>query len=312
MLDTTSETTPETTELETATGGEGTNSEQDEFEQGVTSLDEPTDTADAETEETEATEGESAGEGEHPTEAEFATIEIDGAEYEVPVALKDGYMKSADYTQKSQANAELRRQLEAREQEIQLKQQVSDDELNARASLQAVDAQLATYQGLTNDEWAAIEQDDPMAAQSHWRQYQMLKDQKNELTGYVSQVQHAREQEQQSEMTKRLEATEKYAKEEIKGWTQDTHAKIVDFAERELSLTKDILRRDITPQMYKALHLAWVGQQSLANRAAATPANAKLKPLTRVSAKSSGSSNGDPSSMGMDEYAKWASAKYKD
>lgn len=284
----------------------------DEYE-GFTSPDvEPE--ADAETPEgeAEAVEGEAEGEGEPAPEPEYVSVEFEGKEYELPPELKDAFLRNKDYTQKNQLRAERERQLDQREQEISRLQEVSETELQSIAQLQTVNQSLETYQGLTSEDWQQLEQQDPIGAQSHWREYQMLEKQQAGLHQNIQQARFEREQHSQSETTKRLQETEQFAREQIPGWNNEVHSKIEDFAATELALPKEQLRHTVTPQVYKALHLAWVGHQSLRNQATAKPAAASLKPTTRVTAKSTGTKHVDPASMSMDDYAKWAGAKYKD
>ena len=294
--------------LETATdvesGTSETQNETDTSNDEIVSLDQP----EATETEAEEVEGVSDGEAEQTSDAEYATIEVDGQEFQVPAAIEDGYMRNADYTRKQQANAETRRQLEAREAELTQRAEATEAELQTRASLQNVQAELERYNALTDEDWLALEQDD--TAHHHTRRMMQLRDAHQQLSVELNQAQNQRMEQAQLDETKRLEATEKHAKT-IPGWTQDTHLKIVEFAESK-GVTKDTLRARITPEYYDILHLAWVGSQSLANRAKANTAKAKLEPLKRVSAKSSGTHHGDPASMSMDDYAQYASAKYKD
>ena len=258
-------------------------------------------------------EGEADGEVEQDAEPEFATIEVNGQEYEVPIALKDGYLRNKDYTQKRQADAEFRKTLEAREQELIQRDQISQAELQAGYQLHAVQEQLASYEGLSREDWNAMEAEDPIGAQSHWREFQLLQGQRNAAAQQLEQARHAQAQIRQSEATRRWDETVKYAKSNIKGWNDQVDAQVREHAAKELKFGKEMFEASVNPNVYKALHLAWVGSKALANQAkTAQSAAAKLKPTNRVTAKSGTSGPVDPADMSMEDYAKYASRKYKD
>lgn len=94
-----------------------------------------------------------------------------GETYEVPMPeLKQGYMRDADYRQKTQALAEERRQVE---QTVQQKFQEAETFAADLAQLHAVAEQIKQYEAL---DWNALDQQDPQQAMRLWRQYQQLKD----------------------------------------------------------------------------------------------------------------------------------------
>jgi hypothetical protein len=166
------------------------------------------------------TEGE-AGEGESPegTESEADELEdyeVDGKSYKIPKALKPMLMMNADYTRKTQETAELRKTYEAKIQEAESAYAVSQEVLEKRAHLMNIDAQLQQYQ---NVNWQQLEQEDPVAAMSHWRNFQMLKDTRSEVAQNLDKVQNDRSEKAKQETANRLRQTVEYAQKEIPGWT---------------------------------------------------------------------------------------------
>src|ERR1700730_7367382 len=57
-----------------------------------------------------------------PTESDLAQLEWDGATYQVPVKLKDAFMRNEDYTRKTQELAEQRKSVDQLREISQTKQ----------------------------------------------------------------------------------------------------------------------------------------------------------------------------------------------
>lgn len=127
-----------------------------------------------------------------------------GETFEVKTSeLRNGYMRDADYRQKTQALAEERRQVE---QTITQKFQEAEAYAADLAQLHALQSQMQQYEAL---DWNAIEAQDPAQAASLWRQYQQLKDKGQQLAaGYQSkrvQIEQQRAQQFQQATTEALE-----------------------------------------------------------------------------------------------------------
>lgn len=245
-------------------------------------------------------EGEDGAEGQQPEAPEMVEIEVDGKTYKVPAELKDGYLKNGDYTRKTQEVAEMRRSVEAKMEEAVKHFQSSQEFIQANAALMNVDQQLQRYQ---NVNWDQFEQEDPMGAQSHWRQFQTLKEQRGQVAQYLDKTQAERNAKAEREIANRLHETREFAQKEIPGWSPEVDAKIVGFAEG-VGFSRDQLKAAMTPQVYKILHLAWLGEQSMQKQKAA-PARpqAPIKPLTTVTPKASPAGRKSVTEMSVDEMA---------
>src|SRR5690348_3643336 len=88
--------------------------------------------------------GEPQAESEQPQE-ELDTIEFDGKQYQVPKAIKPGYMMQADYTRKTQEVANQRRELEQAKERLTQQTHATQEEMTARAAAVVIDAQLQQY-----------------------------------------------------------------------------------------------------------------------------------------------------------------------
>jgi hypothetical protein len=171
------------------------------------------DTEEAEEVEEEAPESEEEeGQAEEETEEEVAeeeefdvvaeedlkyTIKVDGEELEVGIdELKNGYQRQADYTRKSQALAEQRKETEAIQSERQQLEQERQMYANGLQMLQ--EQQSSKLQEFDNIDWTALKTEDPY-------QYMLKKDEyrdAQEKVQNVAQQQVLIQQEQAEEANK--------------------------------------------------------------------------------------------------------------
>lgn len=169
------------------------------------------DTQEAEEVEEEAPEEEEEGQAEEETEEEVEeeefdvvaeedlkyTIKVDGEELEVGIEeLKNGYQRQADYTRKSQALAEKRKETEAIQSERQRLEQERQMYANGLQMLQ--EQQSSKLQEFNNIDWTALKADDPY-------QYMLKKDEYRDAQEKVQNVQQQQmliQQEQAEEAQK--------------------------------------------------------------------------------------------------------------
>ena len=256
----------------------------------------------------EANEDEAEGEEteEESGEPETAEVELNGETYKVPAALKDAFLMHKDYTQKSQVNAEIKKAAEAKLAEAESVFNVSNEVLEARAALLNVSNGLNQFQ---NVDWAKLEAEDPIGAMSAWRQYQQLEKARGEITGFLTEEQSKRAAIAEQETANRLRETAEFAKTKIPGWSPEVDAKVTAFAEAELGFTRDTLKSAYSPSVYKALHLAWLGHQSLQKQNAQPKAPAApTKPLGKVTPRANPVAGLDDR-LSMDEWIKQRNEK---
>ena len=239
------------------------------------------------------------GEGAEP-EAEFVEIERNGKRYSVPKELHGELMMNADYTRKTQETAELRKTLQEREQQIADRSQATDDELQARAALMGLDSQLQQYNSL---DWNRFQQEDPLGAQAEWMKFQQMKDARGQVAGILETAQKTRSEQMEQAIATRLQETAEYAQKNIKGWSHALDEKISDFAVKDLGFEPQQLRRALNPQLYRMMHLAYLGQQTITKLDAKPAATSQAKPLTTIASKAAPAARKDLGSMSMEEYA---------
>lgn len=256
----------------------------------------------------EANEDEAEGEEteEESGEPETVEVELNGETYKVPAALKDAFLMQADYTRKTQEVAETRKIAEAKLAEAESVFNVSNEVLEARAALLNVSNGLNQFQ---NMDWAKLEAEDPIGAMSAWRQYQQLEKARGEITGFLNEEQSKRAATAEQETANRLRETAEFARTKIPGWSPEVDAKVTAFAEAELGFTRDTLKSAYSPSVYKALHLAWLGHQSLQKQNAQPKAPAApTKPLGKVTPRANPVAGLDDR-LSMDEWIKQRNEK---
>lgn len=234
-------------------------------------------------------------------EPEFAEIERGGKKYKVPAALKDEFLMQADYTRKTQEVAQQRKALEQWNAQIQqgrkaLEQQAEIQQQNIReyAQLSSLSEQLDQFNQI---DWAAWEQQAPLDASSAWRQYQQLEKQRDNLARtlhqketHAAQERRQRELHQQQswrqEMAKQAQQTFATLEREIKGWNNETAAKVSQFAIDHLGYTPDELKQATgDPRAWKVMHMAQrlhEAQSKAARKAKASAPQEDAKPLTKT------------------------------
>jgi hypothetical protein len=161
------------------------------------------------------------GEGEGAEgESEFAEVEDDdGAKHKIPAKLKAAFLKNADYTQKTQQHAETVRAFEAQ-------QTVAREVINELAELKGIDRQLAEYKKV---DWDAFQAQNPDQANSAWRQFQLLKEQREEAVNAVQKKAGEVTEAQQRERAKLVEAGRQQLQKDIPGWSDKLASDVVQY-----------------------------------------------------------------------------------
>lgn len=240
------------------------------------------------------------GEGGEP-ELEMTEIEWNGKKHRIPAELKDGFLMQSDYTRKTQEVAEMRKTYESKMEEAVKHYQTSEQVLEAKAYMLNVDTQLKQYE---NVNWQQVANEDPMGAQQAYMHFQQLKEERGKVASYLDQENQQRTARAEQDIANRLQETRQFAEKNIPGWTPEVDVKVVDFATKELGFEVEQLRAAVNPNIYRALHLAWLGAQSLQKQNVAPKPNApQTKPLTTVSAKSNPATRISPAQMSVEQMA---------
>jgi len=214
------------------------------------------------------------------TEPEIETEEVehDGKKYSIPKALKPNLMMQADYTRKTQEVAELRKSLETERTQIR---QANEEMMTARATVMAIDAQLAQYQQI---DWNTLSQQDPVRAQQLFIDQSQLKDRRQQAVGMYSQLEQQQSLRTQQEFAKRAEETKTVLQRDVKDWGPELERNLVGFA-KELGYQDQQIQMALAtdPASVKLLHMAYQFKQTL-QKATQKPQVQKIdpKPVQKV------------------------------
>ncbi len=252
-------------------------------------------TQEAEQDDTEGQEAEGDAQGEDLDELDFAF-----GKYKVPKKLAEdvrGLQKA--FTEKTQTFSKQVRELEAK---ATARAEANEAELTARAQLHQVNQEIERLKGFGWAEYQQARQSDPIGADEAWQYKQHIGQTKAQLEGEIQQQQTTRAQEAQQEFAKRVEETRQFAMQKIEGWSPETDAKLLKFAQ-DMEIPEEFIRTNLSPVFYKILHRAWIGQQTIDRKpAAARQPTANPQPTARIASKASPGARKSYAEMDMDEY----------
>jgi hypothetical protein len=221
--------------------------------------------------------------GEPIEQEELEEFEWDGKPIKGPKGLKDGILRQADYTRKTQEVAEKARALESREAEINQQHEAAEAELDARAGLKHIRSEIERFKDYDYAAYQQHAQQDPLGAQQAWAYKQDLLSQQAQFEGTITKTQQERTAKAQQETAKRWQETRAYAQKSIPGWSNDLANKVLGFAEAE-GVPKTFLERNMSPVLIRLMHRAYIGEQTLSRPAQKAPAPTP-EPLKIVAAK---------------------------
>jgi hypothetical protein len=202
-------------------------------------------------------------------EDELEEIEVDGKRGKVSKALKDGYLRQADYTRKTQEAAERAKAIEAEKATLAEQAQTFQRHAKEVGRLYALNEQIEPYEKLDADAWQRFSVDRPGEASTAWIHYQKLRDQRDALVGELNAQEQKWQVESQRESAKRVEEGRK-AIAAIPGWSQEldgklkSHATTYGFTPEEWSGVSD-------PRAVRVLMDAYNWRQLQANQQRQTP-----------------------------------------
>lgn len=246
-----------------------------------------------ETEEVEAEAEESDSEEETQ---EPVKLKLKRGDEEVEVDLeeaKDLAQQGYDYTKKTQELAEQRKQtemyaqaLKAQEQSIRMQAELQAAFIKDIAKVEAISEQLSAYEQV---DWAALSDSDPVQAQKHWIQYQMLQNKRAQAQSEIQQKHSQLQQQRQQQDAVRLEQARVELLKAMPDFNADKAKAIRDtgksygFSDDELSGVND-------PRMVKVLADAMAYRALQAEKANVTKKVTGKPPVVRPGAKDNNAS----------------------
>lgn len=195
-------------------------------------------------------------------------VEHEGQVYQLPCALKGGFLRQADYTRKTQELAAHRRALEAERAAVAHQAHMAGQASADQVQLAALDHQLAELHDI---DWQALASKDPQAAQALWERAHDLAEARDGLAQAVAHHAERRQLQAAREAAARMAETGRILQREIDGWSPETAGKLVDYAQTH-GVTLDELRAADDPRVWKILHRAWLADEASQREGAAKSA----------------------------------------
>ena len=224
----------------------------------------------------EASDGESEVDSDEVTESEEEAdeapqasqtfrVKVDGEEIEVPLdELLKGYSRTADYTRKTQAIAEARKQAEV---ELEVARQ---ERQRYAQTLEALDAQLRNLQPPELD-WDRLYQENPV----EWVRQRELQRTRQEQTAWVQAQKSAlvqrQQQEEQAQAEQTLEVERAKLMESLPEWrdvekARAEKAKIVEYATGKLGFSVEEISDVYDARAVLALRKAMLYDELMSKR----------------------------------------------
>lgn len=205
-------------------------------------------------------------------------IEYEGQKHRVPKALKDAFLRQADYTRKTQEVAQMRQDLAQR---VQTVTQATEAEAAAQRNLALIDAQLEQAKLIDWDQWF---ESDPVAAQKEAFRLQQLRDAKGGVNEQLSQARQAREAEAQRISAERLQQGATELARDIPGWGPEKATALLDFGHKQYGFSHAELSSIDDPKLIKVLHDAFEHRKAASKQSVQRKAEAvtSVKPAAKV------------------------------
>jgi len=227
-------------------------------------------------------------------------IDFDGEKYKVPKKLKDSFLMHGDYTRKTQEVARQREAIEARAAEVAREAEARKGLEKEIGRLTLIDEQLERYQ---NVDWAALRASNPDQANTHFQDYALLRDQRENLAAKVQRDITERSQKSQQDFAKRYAETNEVLARDIKGWNQELADNLRNFAIASGVSAGELTQLATNASMVKLLHQAYLGHQlSTAKQPAPIVPKVEAKPIAKVGGAGPRMVNVHDPNLEMDKY----------
>lgn len=264
-----------------------------------------------ETQETEAEQEDVTDESDAETEEVAADdvedVEYEGKQYKLPKELREALLRQQDYTRKTQEVAEQRKAIARREAELVQSSEIQAKTLEHRAKLHGLNVALKRYE---NVDWQAVEyQYGADVAQSEWRSYQLLKEEKERATETLTKAEQIiAEDAKRKQASYRQEFVQSLNK--IKGWDAEAD-KSVTKAFIDAGFDAEEIQSLDDPRLAPLIDLMLLGLKARAVQQAPAPKEKQeFKPVRKVNAPAPAGK--DPHRMTDEEWVKWREGQIKD
>lgn len=244
-------------------------------------------------------------------EEEDEEIEVGDKKIALPKSvaekLKSERMMHADYTQKTQAAAEERRQIVAEREQVQRQAQEHQSYIAEIAKVHAINDQLAAYEKL---DWNGLIETDPVQAMQLQQQQRALEFKRAQAVQEVTNKQSQFALNEQQETAKQVQEATDYFAREIKGWSPELDNQVNKYVlDQGIPATSVAQMALKTPAFVKLAHKAMLYDKLTSKAAAPKAPVPEAKPAARVG--SNAPVRKDPAKMSDKEFADWRRSQIK-
>jgi hypothetical protein len=220
-------------------------------------------------------------EAEAPSES-LEEVEFEGRQYQVPKELKDALMRQSDYTRKTQEAAEMRKQAEATIQHAQMMSRMQTELAPELGQLNAIDQRMQEFQKV---DWMRLAQEDPNTASQLRIQYDILRDQKQQLEQTIGGKKQQMQEQHAQFLSKQVEEGARTLAQKIKGWGPDLQRSIIATG-KTYGFSDEEIGGIVDPRAVEVLHDAHQWRQLQASKPQVTKKAAEaprsLKPQAQA------------------------------
>lgn len=246
---------------------------------------------------------------EAPQQQQTFRVKVDGEEVEVPLEeLLKGYSRTADYTRKTQAIAQIRKEAEVEAA------QAREERQRYAATLQALNQQLQAMQPPEID-WDKLYQENPV----EWMRQRELARTRQEQQAWIQSQQQAlmqrQQMEEQEQQAKTLESEREKLLDALPEWRDADKAraeksKIVEYATGKLGFTAEEISDIYDARAVVALRKAMLFDELMSKRDQMRPTiKQKAKPMKAGVAQAPQSGKTRASKEALSRLAKTGSTR---
>lgn len=161
---------------------------------------------------------------------EFVDIEYEGKVYAVPPELKDAFSRTADYTQKTQAVASERKEIEVQREMVKQAQdqyKFAQSIQQEAAELQTLDYQITQYRDYMRTNIDALSGTELEKIRLYIEDAKFKKD---ELTGKLQSKWQEHQQAQQQSVKELLDKSTEVLRQKIPKWSESLDKEVTEYA----------------------------------------------------------------------------------
>lgn len=214
-------------------------------------------------------------------EVETEEVEIEGKLYAVPKELKDGYLRQADYTRKTQEVAQQRRVVEHLMQQAQQAVGAAQQFGDVLGQIKQAETAIESFHRL---DWQALRESDPVEYATKQADYTRWQMHRQNLMQTLNSTNAQLQQAQAARLKAAMQEALPVLQEKIPGWGETKQREIRAAANR-FGYSDEELAGLADPRAVIVLHKAAEYDKLMAKKVEASKQVASLPPVAKPSAR---------------------------